>query len=782
MQFSEAWLRALVNPPLNSEQLAHALTMAGLEVEGVADFAPGFSGVVVGEVLYCEKHPQADRLKICRVGVGEANSLPIVCGAPNVAVGMKVPCARVGAKLPGMEIQAAQVRGVESHGMLCSAKELGISGTSEGLYVLPKEAPPGADLRDFLALDDKIFTLKLTPNRADCFGMVGIAREVAAITGMPATFPKPAPVLQDTTDTWRVSVDDGAACPLYCGRIIKGVDACAATPDWMATRIERAGLRPVSVIVDVTNYVLLEMGQPLHAFDLAKLAGGVRVRWAEAGETLCLLNEQQVALAADMLVIADDKAPQALAGIMGGADSAVGEGTQDVFLEAAFFAPEAIAGRARRLGLSTDASQRFERGVDYAAARAALERASALLVQICGGRPGPVVEVKGQLPERKPITLRLERLARMLGFGMDAAAAGRLLERLGARVAPAGDALLVTPPSFRFDISIEEDLVEELARLHGYDAIPAQMPRGSQAMLPVSEKNVSEVELAERLIHRDYQEVITYSFVEPAWESALNEDGAPLALQNPIASHLAVMRSTLWGGLIDTLKYNLDHQQGRVRIFELGRVFLGTQAQEQPRRLAGLVYGAAQEEQWGLPLRPADFFDLKGDVQTLAAGLEFVRANHHALHPGQSVEVRRAGQHAGWLGALHPRLLQRFDLPAAPWLFELAVDVLAPREVARHRALSRFPSVRRDLALVVPEDIPAAGVLDVLREASETFVSSVDLFDLYRGKGVETGKKSLAFRIVMQDTERTLTEAEVEGAVTRMVEAAQNRLQAQLRS
>ena len=782
MQFSEAWLRALVNPPLNTTQLAHALTMAGLEVEGVADLTPGFSGVVVGEVLYCEKHPDADRLQICRVGVGEPDSLPIVCGAPNVAVGMKVPCARVGAKLPGMEIRAAQVRGVESRGMLCSARELGLSQDGEGLYVLPADATPGTDLRDLLGMDDKVFTLKLTPNRADCFGMVGIAREVAAITGVPAAFPKPAPVLQDTTDTWRVNVLESAACPLYCGRVVKGVNARAATPGWIAARLERAGLRPLSAIVDVTNYVLLEMGQPLHAFDLGNLAGALRVRWAAAGESLALLNGEKIELAADMLVIADDAGPQALAGIMGGAPSAVGDATQDVFLEAAFFAPEAIAGRARRLGLSTDSSQRFERGVDYAATRMALERASALLVQICGGRPGPVVEAKGSLPERKPITLRLDRLARMLGFSMVTDEATLYLERLGARVAPAGDALLVTPPSFRFDLAIEEDLVEELARLRGYDAIPAQVPRAAAAMLPASEMQASEADLAERLVHRDYQEVVTYSFVDPAWEAALNEGGAPLALQNPIASHLAVMRTTLWGGLIDTLKYNLDHQHSRVRIFELGRVFLGARTQEQPRRLAGLVYGPAQEEQWGSPTRAADFFDLKGDVQTLAAGLEFERASHPALHPGLSVEVRRAGRQVGWLGALHPRLLPRFDLTVAPWLFELALDALTAQELPRYQTLSRFPSLRRDLALVVAEDIPAASVLDVLRSAAPPYVRSVELFDLYRGKGVGPGEKSLAFRVVMQDTERTLTEAEVEGAVTRMVEAAQSRLQAQLRS
>ena len=782
MQFPESWLRALVNPPLDAAQLAHALTMAGLEVEGVADLAPGFSGVVVGEVLYCEKHPNADRLKICRVGVGEGDSLPIVCGAPNVAVGMKVPCARVGAKLPGLDIQIAQVRGAESRGMLCSARELGLAQDGEGLYVLPADALPGKDLRDYLALDDRIFTLKLTPNRADCLSMIGIAREVAAITGAAAALPKPAPVLQDTTDTWRVSVADGAACPLYCGRVVKGVDARAATPPWMAARLERAGLRSLGAVVDVTNYVLLEMGQPLHAFDLGKLAGGLRVRRAQAGETLRLLNEEEVTLAEDMLVIADEQAPQALAGIMGGVHSAVGEDTREVFLEAAFFAPEAIAGRARRLGLSTDASQRFERGVDYAATRAALERASALLVQICGGRPGPVVEAKGRLPERKPITLRLERLARILGFTMNVGTATQYLERLGARVAPAGDALLVTPPSFRFDLAIEEDLVEELARLRGYDAIEAKVPRGPLAMLPVSETRVGEGLLAERLLHRDYQEVITYSFVDPAWEAALAENSAPLALQNPIASHLAVMRTTLWGSLIDTLKYNLDHQQSRVRVFELGRVFLGAQAQAQPRRLGGLVYGAAQEEQWGLPTRAADFFDVKGDVQTLAAGLEFARASHPALHPGQSVEVLRGGRHVGWLGALHPRLLQRFDLPAAPWLFEFALDALASRDAVRHQTLSRFPSVRRDLALVVAEEVAAAVLLEVLRSAAEAWVVSVELFDLYRGKGVEGGKKSLAFRVVMQDTEHTLTEAEVEGAVARMVEAAQNRLQAQLRS
>jgi len=515
--------------------------------------APVFSGVVVGQILALEKHPDADRLRLCRVEVGEPELLQIVCGAPNAAVGLKVPCARVGAKLPGITIAQAKVRGAESFGMLCSAKELGLAQESDGLMQLPADAPVGTDIRTYMELDDRLITLKLTPNRADCLSMTGIAREVAAITGTTAYLPTPAPVMQDAFDTFPVMVEASQACPLYCGRVIKGINPNVETPLWMLSRLERSGIRSISAPVDITNYVMLEMGQPLHAFDLAKLKGGLRVRLARPAETLALLNGQQAELRPDMLIIADENGPIALAGIMGGESTAVEEHCHDVFLESAFFRPEAIAGRARVLGLSTDSSHRFERGVDYAATRSSLERATTLTLSICGGQPGPMTEISGGLPYRHPIRLRLGRAQRMLGIDLNPGDAEAMLVRLGCQIKREGEDLLVTPPSFRFDLGIEADLIEELARLTGYDSIPAAQPLARLALLPAAESRNDDEKLKLYFVGRDYQEVITYSFVDPAWEQALNPASAPLALANPISSQMSVMRTSLWGGLIEVL-------------------------------------------------------------------------------------------------------------------------------------------------------------------------------------------------------------------------------------
>jgi phenylalanyl-tRNA synthetase beta chain len=780
MQFPESWLRTLVNPALDTAHLAHAVTMAGLEVESLAPAAPPFDNVVVAEILSAEKHPDADRLRVCQVDVGEAAPVTIVCGAPNAAAGLKVPCARPGAKLPGIEIKVAKVRGVESFGMLCSTRELGLEGAAEGLMALPDDAPVGEDFRAWLNLDDTLVTLKLTPNRADCLSMQGLAREIGAVTGAEVRYPSIPEVAVRIEDSIPVQVTAPEACPLYLSRVVRGIDAQAATPRWMVERLERSGVRPLLAPVDITNYVLLELGQPMHAFALSRLSGGVAVRMARSGEKLDLLNGQTVELAPDMLVIADASGPVALAGIMGGQPTSVERFTVDVFLEAAFFAPAAIAGRARRLGLSTDSSHRFERGVDFGATRQAMERATQLLLDVCGGQPGPIVEQVAELPRRDPITLRLPRLRRVAGIELDGDQVARGLAALGARVERQEDRLVVVPPSFRFDLAIEEDLIEEAVRLFGYDNVPAQAPAAPSHMLREDESQVSDDAVRQILVGLDYQEVVTYSFVDPAWESALDPAARPLPLANPIASQLSVMRTTLWGGLIDTLRRNLNRQQDRVRIFELGRVYAALA--EQPSRLGGLAYGAALPEQWGASPRRVDFFDLKGDLERLfARPLEARGGARPALHPGQAAELLIDGKPIGWLGALHPRLVQAFDLPQAPILFELDGEAVLQRALPRHAALSRFPLVRRDLAFVLDAHVAVGELLAALREAAPAVVRSIDPFDEYRGKGLAENQKSLALRIVMQDTERTLTDQEVEDAVQELVDTALRQCNASLR-
>ncbi|MDQ1315518.1 MAG: phenylalanyl-tRNA synthetase beta chain [Pseudomonadota bacterium] len=781
MQFPESWLRSLVNPALDSSQLAHALTMAGLEVEAMTPAAPPFNNVVVAEILSVKKHPDADRLRVCEVNVGEAAPVTIVCGAPNAAAGLKVPCARPGAKLPDLEIKVAKVRGVESFGMLCSTRELGLEGAADGLMVLPDDAPVGKDFREWLNLDDTLVTLKLTPNRADCLSMQGLVREIGAITGVEVRLPQIAEVASSIDYTLPVRVLAPEACPLYLGRAVRGIDVQAKTPRWMVERLERCGIRPLLAPVDITNYVMLELGQPMHAFALTRINGSIEVRLARPGEKLELLNGQTAELAPDMLVVADASGPLALAGIMGGLSSSVERFTVDVVLEAAFFAPTAIAGRARRLGLSTDSSHRFERGVDFGATRQAMERATQLLIEICGGRPGPITEAKAELPQRQPITLRLERLKRVAGIEFDTDQVIRNLAALGAIVERHDDRLIVTPPSFRFDLAIEEDLIEEAVRLFGYDNIPAKPPAAPSRMLAQDETRLADDTLRQMMVDLDYQEVITYSFVDPSWETALDPESRPLPLANPLASQMSAMRTTLWGGLIETLRHNLNRQQERVRIFELGRVYASLD--EQPMRLGGLVYGNLQPEQWGTQPRRVDFFDLKGDLERLFGhALEARRGAHSALHPGQSAELWVDGQAVGWIGALHPRLVQSLDLPAAPVLFELDTQTLAWRDMPRHASLSRFPQVRRDLAFVLDAQTPAGELLAVLRGAATEQVQSIDVFDDYRGKGIAENQKSLAIRVLMQDTERTLTDQEVEEAVQKLVGAALRQCNASLRA
>ena len=785
MKFSERWLRSLVNPALDSAALSHLLTMAGLEVEALEPVAATFSGVVVARVLAVAPHPDADRLRVCQVDVGSGETLQIVCGAPNVHEGALVPCAKAGAKLPGFEIKQAKLRGVASAGMLCSARELGLTDTADGLLLLRADAPVGQNIRDYLHLDDTLYTLKLTPNRSDCLSLAGVAREVAALTEAPLNLPQIAATPVTSTRTQSVEVTAASACPLYCGRVIEQVNATATTPDWMRERLLRSDVRPISALVDITNYVLLELGQPLHAFDADKLSGTVRVRMAQAAEKLRLLNEQTVVLDGGMLVIADGTGAQALAGIMGGADSAVSDATHTVFLEAAFFDPAAIAGRARRLGLSTDASHRFERGVDFAATRSALERASQLILEICGGAAGAINEVSAALPQRNPIALRPARASKVLGIQLNSTQVASLLSRLHFSFSSEGDDFRVTPPSYRFDLSIEEDLIEELARLYGYDNIPAQAPQARLTMLAQPEQRRGVDALRAQLVARDYQEVITYSFVDVAWEASFAPDVQPIALKNPIASQMGVMRSTLLGGLMDVLRSNLNRRQDRVRIFETGRSYRVTEnVYDQPQRLAGLIHGDAVSEQWGVAARAVDFYDLKSDVEALIWPLSarFVKAEHPALHPGQSAQVWLGKICLGWLGALHPRLVQQYDLTSAPMCFELALEPLLARPVPRHAAQSRFQPVRRDLAVVVDASIDAQNLLEAMQSAAIPGLAELTLFDVYRGKGIDSDKKSLAFRVLLQDTQKTFTDSEVDAVMAQLTELLKQKFNAQLRS
>lgn len=791
MQFSESWLRSLVNPDLSSEALAHVLTMAGLEVEEADPVAPAFDKVVVARVISREKHPDADRLSLCQVDAGEHGQLQIVCGAPNVAEGLKVPCALVGARLPGIEIKKAKVRGIESFGMLCSAKELGIDEDASGLLVLPADAPVGVDIRRYLDLDDTQLTIKLTPNRADCLSLSGIAREVAALTGSPLQLPQIAPVAVSHDESRAVVVDTPTGCPRYLGRVIRQANAAAATPDWMKQRLARSGLRSISAVVDVTNYVMLELGQPLHAFDDEKLTGGIRVRTPRPGEQVLLLNGQTVTPEADTVLITDESRVLALGGIMGGEDTRVTATTRRIFLESAFFAPAAIAGKARALGFSSDASYRYERGVDFNLQAAALERATGLILEICGGEAGPVAEAvsTGDLPARDPVRLRPARARQVLGIAIDDNRIGGLLSSLDLPWVREGDDFIVTPPSRRYDIEIEEDLIEEVGRLYGYDNIPVRAPLGPLSMAILPETRLGAMSLRRRVAALGYQETVNFSFVEAAWEADFAGNAKPIALANPIASQLAVMRSSLIGGLINVLATNRKRQLDRVRIFEIGRCFI--QAPEgqpvpgfhQPTRLAALASAGAFPGQWGETERKVDYFDLKADVEALFLGrdLSFVRLDHPALHHGRSAQVLVDGKPAGILGELHPRWVQKYDLGSAPVVFELELPLLQERPFPIYRELSRFPAVIRDLALIVAQDTSWSDLKGVLEAASPALVKAIELFDLYQGKGVAEGRKSLAFRVVMQDTQRTLEEAEVEAAVAVLIAAAEQKLGAELR-
>lgn len=791
MRFSEAWLREWVDPPVSTRELADQLTLAGLEVDSVAPAAPEFTGVVVGEIAAIEPHPDADRLKVCRVATGSGEPVQVVCGAPNARLGLRAPFAVEGARLPGdVRIRRTRLRGVESRGMLCSARELGLSEESAGLMELPPDAPTGADLRSYLELDDHIIDVDLTPNRGDCLGLAGIAREVGVLNRCPVRAPAADPVAPADETRVAVSVEAPADCPRYLGRVIRGVDAGAVTPLWMQERLRRSGLRSLGPLVDVTNYLLLEYGQPMHAFDLARLHGGIRVRRARADEHLKLLDGREVGLDPDTLVIADEREVLALAGIMGGEGSGVGAATRDVFLECAFFAPAAVAGRARRYGLHTESSHRFERGVDPALQGAAIERATALLLEIAGGTPGPVVEAAAAecLPQPRTVTLRAARIERVLGVAPQPGEVAEVLGRLGMTVEGDGGSWRVRVPTHRFDVSTEVDLIEELARIHGYDRIPGTRPAGTFAMIPQPEERVSVGRIRAALVDRGYQEVITYSFVDADFQARFDPDTRPAVLANPLSAELGVLRTSLWPGLIKTLIHNRNRRQERIRIFESGLRFqIQHNDIKQINTISGVAVGSALPEQWGSASQAVDFYDVKSDLEALAGltgqgeGFIFGSAAHPALHPGQSARIERAGAGVGWLGTLHPELQRALELPDPVVLFELDLGPLQDGRVPRFQELSRFPANLRDLAVVVDEAVSAAAVQAcITRHASEA-LQEARLFDVYRGKGVDSGRRSLAFRLIFQDSSRTLTDQDMDAILAGVVAGLEKELGATLR-
>jgi len=702
---------------------------------------------------------------------------------------MKVPCATVGAQLPGGHLVArATMRGVDSEGMLCSASELGIDADASGLLSLPADAVVGADVRTTLDLDDSLITLKITPNRADCLSILGIARDVAAMTGAPLVPLADLPAPVESRAERAVRIEDTDACPRFVSRIIEGIDATARTPAWMKQRLERSGIRSISAVVDITNYVMLELGQPLHAYDDRLLDGPIVVRFARTGEKLTLLNEQVLALEPDLLLVADAQKPLGLAGIMGGEHSGISDATTTVLLEGAFWNPAVIQGKSRRLGFASDAGYRFERGVDFSGCARAVERATRLILECCGGRAGPLSDLQGALPRSEPIRVRTARVTRLLGVAVPAATIAALFGRLGFSFERVGEDFLVTPPSYRFDLGIEEDFVEEIARLHGFDAIPAVASRHAQTMLPDAEAVRPAMATKRRLVARGWQEAITFSFVSSAWESTLfpARDGraAPIAVMNPIAAHLDVMRTTLAGGLLDVLRTNLARKHERIRVFEVGRCFWrADQGYDQPVRLGGLAYGDALPEQWGSAARSVELFDVKGDLDALVAPrtLTTVRTEHALLHPGRAASVLVDGSPVGWLGELHPRIVKEFEIPRAPILFELDLASLLTCGLPTARAVSRLPVVRRDMAVVVADSLPAQEILTALGAAKPAHVDAITLFDVYRGPGIERGKKSLAILVLMQDTERTLTDVEIDATVAGLLQVLASRFGATLR-
>lgn len=790
MKFNELWLREWVRETPETEALSAQLTMAGLEVDSIVPVAGAFTGVVVGEIVAIAPHPDADKLRVCQVSNG-AETVQVVCGAANARQGLRVPFAQLGALLPNdFSIKKAKLRGVESLGMLCAAAELGLAEQSDGLLELPADAPVGTDIRTYLQLDDNEFEIGLTPNRADCLSLAGLAREVATLNRAALNAVANDPVAAAINETFPVSIDAAAECPHYAGRVIRNVDLSHPAPQWLTERLRRCGVRSIDPVVDVTNYVMLELGQPMHAFDLDKLQGGIHVRFANAGETLQTLDKQELKLRPDTLVIADQYKALALAGIMGGQESAVSATTRHIFLESAFFAPSLLAGRARSYGLHTESSHRFERGVDYQLQARAIERATRLILDIAGGQAGPVVEVvTDQLPQPTHIHLRRFAIARLLGVEIADAEVEAILRALGLRVEAAGDGWDAQVPSWRFDLAIEVDLIEELARVYGYNRLPVRSIASDLPLPTKPERQLGAAAVRRSLVARGYQEVITYSFVDPKIQALLAPEQPVVELRNPISADMSVMRTTLWAGLLQTLQYNVNRQQARVRLFETGLSF--TPASEglpiQQKMLALAVTGSRHPESWAAKGEPVDFYDVKGDVEALldlarVVDVSFVASSHPALHPGQCAVIRKGDTPIGWIGALHPEIQAKLGLVQPAYLVELQWLAINAGELPRFAELSKFPEVRRDLAVLVDRDLPAANLLAAVKESAGDALRDLRLFDVYQGKGIDPQRKSLAFGLTFQHSSRTLTEEEINATVESVVNVLKTRFAAELRN
>lgn len=777
MKISVQWLREWVDVGNDVQALSHALTMAGLEIEGNQPAAPALSGVIVAEVLSIQRHPDAEKLNVCSVNTGK-EVVQIVCGAPNVRAGMKAALATIGATLPdGKEITKAKLRGIESFGMLCSARELGLSEESSGLIELPSDLVTGTNIREALSLDDRILEINLTPNRGDCMSVAGVAREVAAVFDSPLHAPKISPVAKQSDATFPVRVEASSACPQFVGRVIRGVRPNQLSPLWMRERLRRAGIRSINLLVDVTNYIVLELGQPMHAYDLSKLSGGIVVRTARQGETLTLLDGRTINLADDILVIADDKTVLGMAGVMGGEASGIADTTTDIFLEAAHFAPDAIAGRGRRFGLITDASQRFERGVDPALPSIAVERTTELIVEHAGGTPGPTSVVGTAVAAAKQIALRYARVNKVLGVAITPTAIDGYLRKLGMVVQTTESIAQVIAPSWRFDIKIEEDLIEEVARLHGYNVIPAIDANIAQQLGRVPEAVVRRERAADVLIARGYQEAITYSFVDPQWQAIMFPAASPRTLLNPISAELGSMRVSLWPGLARAASENLRRQQSRVRLFETGKKFIGDTEIEV---IAGLVIGSAEPEQWALPSRKVDFFDIKADVEAILAltgdsdSFSFHVGALSALHPGQAAQIFRKSEQGmsaiGWIGAIHPEVAKKMDLTYPAYVFELEVQSSLEARVPQFEDISRYPGIRRDLAVIVDEAVQFDQLTAAVRTSAGQLLKGVWVLSVYRGEQLDKGKKSIALGLNLQDTSRTLTDQDADQVITQVIQ------------
>ena len=793
MRISEQWLREWVSPKLDTEQLAERLTLAGLEVSALEPAGADLKGVVVGRIDSLREHPHADRLKLCSVDIGRRGRLEIVCGARNVVTGMRVPIALPGTELPnGVHVEKSEIRGEVSMGMLCSALELGLPDSAEGILPLGSDASLGQPVRDYLQLNDTIMEIELTPNRGDCLSVAGVAREVAALTAtrLKAAYTKVRNIPATSKRRFKIKLQAEQDCPRYVGRVIEGINSTATTPIWMIERLRRSGVRSISPVVDVTNYVMLELGQPMHAFDLDKLVGGIRVRHAKKNESLTLLDGTRPRIQAGTLLIADHKGPVALAGIMGGLDSAVMDKTHNLLLESAYFRPQTIAGRARSLGMQTESSFRFERGVDPYLQRQAMQRATSLLLGVVGGRPGPILEesLPRHVPKRASVTLRRRRLTQLLAQELPVSKTQGILTRLGMRVSKRGDGWRVTPPSHRFDIEREEDLVEEVARVYGFENLPSQMPRISMGSRFASENHIPAERFKAVLVDRDYQEVITYSFVDPALQRLLEPATEPMILRNPISADMAAMRISLWPGLLQAVVYNRNRQQSRLRLFELGRCFVGTGKNfVQELMLGGALTGPVLPEQWGSKPRAVDFYDAKGDLEALLQvtggrdEFQLQPGQHPALHSGQSAEITKNGANVGWLGALHPEFVAKLDLDDSVFLFQVRISTLQTARIPQFSEVSKFPAIRRDLSFMVDAGVPAQAVLDCAAAAAGELLVDLQLFDEYRGEGIDSGRKSLSLSLTLQDSSRTLKEEIVEAIMVRVIDSLEAGLGAELR-